>query len=371
MHRPWHRVSVRPSILAGVCYCVAFYITEWVIVWRALSPIETAISWLFLLLTVAIAWKPIVFSVVLCAVSAIIFMLPVTVHMPTIFWGTWLALGILGAKLRPRLSIPIGALIAVSTAIPIVFRGQPITANTMTFACSFLLATFAGMLLRRHREYMRLKTIEQHQHEQIQLLSTLHDDVAGSLSYALLLCRNAQHSPAEPAAQSALPTICATLEETLQMLRTRVIAPLLASATVDAYDDEHDSSNGYAKLCQNMLRQQRRLDAAQFTGAITCTGEPESQLASAVSSMLTELCNNMLKHGTGSYTVQITFANPTAVSIVAVNDIRADEHDETSHSSQPTHHGMAMLKARVEALDGTIAMENEDNTWMTTIIIPD
>lgn len=101
------------------------------------------------------------------------------------------------------------------------------------------------------------------------------------------------------------------------------------------------------------------------------TGEPESQLASAVSSMLTELCNNMLKHGTGSYMVQITFANPTAVSIVAVNDIRADEHDETSHSSQPTHHGMAMLKARVEALDGTIAMENEDNTWMTTIIIPD
>lgn len=371
MHQPRHIVPPHPAILAGVCCCVAFYITEWVIVWRTLSPIETAISWLFLLLTVAIAWKPIVFSVVLCAGSAIMFMLPVTVHVPTIFWASWLALGILGAKLHPRLSTPLGALVAASTVIPAVFRGQALTASTMTFACSFLLATFAGMMLRRNREYTRLKTIEQHQHEQIHLLSTLHDNVAGSLSYALLLCRNAQDSPDDSVARSSLPTICTTLEETLQMLRTRVIAPLSASATVDTYDDAHDSSDGYATLCQNMLRQQRRLDAAQFTGAITCTGEPESQLASAVSSMLTELCNNMLKHGTGSYMVQITFANPTAVSIVAVNDIHADEHDETSQSSQPTHHGLTMLKARVETLGGTIAMENEDGTWMTTIIIPD
>lgn len=244
MHRPWHRVSIRPSILAGVCCCFAFYIAEWVIVWRTLSPIETAISCLLLLPTVAITWKPIVFSMVLCVVSAIMFMLPVTVHVPTIFWNIWLALGILGAKLRPRSSIPIGALVAACTATPTVFRDQPITASTVTFACSFLLATFAGMLLRRNRDYMRLKTIDQHQHEQIELLSILHDDVAGSLSYALLLCRNAQDSPADAVSQPSLPTICATLEETLQMLRTRVIAPLSANTTVDAYDDVRDSSDG-------------------------------------------------------------------------------------------------------------------------------
>lgn len=87
--------------------------------------------------------------------------------------------------------------------------------------------------------------------------------------------------------------------------------------------------------------------------------------------MLTELCNNMLKHGTGSYMVQITFTTPTAVNIVSVNDIRTDAHDETSHSSQTTHHGLAMLQARVESLGGTITMEDEDDTWMMTIIIPD
>ena len=353
-------------ILIAVCCCVAFYCIEWLMVWHHLSLFETIFSWLFLLLTIAIAWKPIVFSIVICVFTATAFLLPFVVHMPTIFWSAWVALGVPGAEIRPRWSIPIGVTVAASTATLTMYQQQMTTASAVTFVRSFLLANIMGIMLRCNRKYTQMKYAEQRQGEQPQLLSTLHDEVAGSLSYMPLLCRSMQDSPGDSATQTPLPTIIATLEDTLQTLRNHVTTPLSASTAAALRDDSHNPTNGYTQLCQNIVKQQHRLETAHFKGSIIYTGNPESQLENAVNSMRTELCNNIMKHGSDSYMVQITFTTAIAVRIVTINDMRIEEHDEP----QCSNHGLTMLQNRVESLGGAVATVEEDNIWITTIAIP-
>ncbi|WP_155803915.1 hypothetical protein [Bifidobacterium choerinum] len=257
-------------------------------------------------------------------------------------------------------------MVAASTATLTMYQQQMTTASAVTFVCSFLLANIMGIMLRCNRKYTQMKYAEQRQGEQPQLLSTLHDEVAGSLSYMLLLCRSMQDSPGDSTTQTPLPTIIATLEDTLQTLRNHVITPLSANTAAALRDDSHNPTNGYTQLCQNIIKQQHRLETAHFKGSIICTSNPESQLANVVNSMRTELCNNIMKHGSDSYMVQITFTTAIAVRIVTINDMRIEEHDEP----QCSNHGLTMLQNRVESLGGAVAMVDEDNIWITTIAIP-
>lgn len=76
-----------------------------------------------------------------------------------------------------------------------------------------------------------------------------------------------------------------------------------------------------------------------FNGTIHVSGEATDESANLVNICLTEICNNILKHGTHSYVVRIRFGERT--TLVASNEIAAGEAQPDS-----AHHGLEMLESR-------------------------
>ena len=205
---------------------------------------------------------------------------------------------------------------------------------------------------------------QREQAKQIHLVRTLHDDIGGSLSYALLLCRNAQAETDPDTLRTSLETITQTVESTLADLRTNIITPLSASTpastAISRNVDESTTTGSCARLCQNVLRQPALLEQAGFNGTIHVSGEATDESANLVNICLTEICNNILKHGTHSYVVRIRFGERT--TLVASNEIAAGEAQPDS-----AHHGLEMLESRLHDLGAAMTVSEEDGIWTLAI----
>lgn len=93
---------------------------------------------------------------------------------------------------------------------------------------------------------------------------------------------------------------------------------------------------------------------------IHVSGAATDESANLVNTCLTEICNNILKHGTHSYVVRIRFGERT--TLVASNEIAAGEAQPDS-----AHHGLEMLESRLHDLGATMTLSEEDGIWTLAI----
>ena len=358
-------LRAHPFIIAGTLFCVAVLVFEWLTYWPDLNGFETALSTLIPVLTLGVAIMPVPFSLSIIVVEVlrgIFYIFPVVHSGPTVYYSVWLALIVIGYEMPAKYAIPITVIAALDTMVDNAIFQVPFDANDIGFAATFLLDGFAGLAIRRNKEFARLRYEQREQAKQIHLVRTLHDDIGGSLSYALLLCRNAQAETDPDTLRTSLETITQTVESTLADLRTNIITPLSASTpastAISRNVDESTTTGSCARLCQNVLRQPALLEQAGFNGTIHVSGEATDESANLVNICLTEICNNILKHGTHSYVVRIRFGERT--TLVASNEIAAGEAQPDS-----AHHGLEMLESRLHDLGAAMTVSEEDGLWQS------
>lgn len=364
--RPKH-----PVIAIIALFCVALTCLDW-LTYTHLSLMDTLVSALFLALTVCVPFAPVPVGCTLAGLSFLHFLLPYAVQGPNILWSTWLALLVLGYFLNYRLSAPIIVVVAASPLIgDHLYAG--FSGDDITRCGSLIVAGIAGCFTQYYLSYRRLleenrnaELLRRKQEERLLLARDLHDDIAGSISYALALCRTADDPNDFDQSQHIVQEISRTLTASLAQLRTAIIPPLIQCD--DAMQTHCDGSQseikrGYAGLCQQMLSLDRRLSRAAFDGTIRCTVDLDDDTADCVNRILTELCNNIVKHGRQSYLIIICTAGES-VQILSSNVI-----SEPSNATHPGN-GLRLLTADVESIGGTVQTHIDDGEWTTRVTLP-
>lgn len=394
------RLRAHPFIVAGSIFCILAWILEFV-VWSGLSVLDTVLSVLYLILVIGIAFVPMQASIALVIYAVIIFVCPQVIQGPTTFWGVWLALGVLGYMCKPAVSIPVCVITALSTTVQDLIKTHALSSSDITFACSFLLAGFIGIILRRNHEVNQLrasleqeKIIRMRQQQDLQLLKKLHDDVGGTLTYALMLCRNGQGNGSAVQLHTTLNSVEQELTQGLSDLRSNVLAPLSADVETLTQSAEQSETNAGARsaserrdaereqsqslqeqqepayiaptardLAKLIAMQRQRLAAVGFDGVITSQGSPSERQISIAMQVLTEICNNILKHGTAVYQVTLQFDESGAMRVSSTNQALPEQGSSDGH-------GMELLRSVVQGYGGTVESELDLDEWSVSIDIP-
>lgn len=362
-----------PIIGLMALVCLIVMCIDWATYTR-MGSIDILITCIFLTLTLSVPFKPIPFSYALAILSALYFLIPHALQGPNILECAWLALAVLGCSLQHWQSMPI--IVSVSTCALLgdhFYTG--FSGNTILVCASLLVSGISGCFLRYHHSYQQLLEQTQHaeqlrtrQEEQLRLARTLHDDVAGSMSYTIALCRDAERTSDSRQLRIRLSEIARVTSASLTQLRTNVIVPLTESndtSLIQATQMSTNHKHGYTELCQLILMLNHRLSAAGFDGMIRCTSNLSDEIADYVSRVLNELCNNILKHGKHTYLITVA-QHADSVMIIASNTIAKTGDTPTDG----TKHGLRFLKSEVESRGGILCTQADDGEWQTRIVFP-
>ncbi|KFI65582.1 ATP-binding protein [Bifidobacterium cuniculi] len=361
-----------PFMVSGVAFCVLSWILEWQS-WHGLTPLEIAVSVIYLLLTVGIALSPLVFSGMVVALALADFPYPPVLHGPTIIWGTWLALGILGYSCRMRVSIPATILVSLGAIAQELIRQVPLVSGDITFACSFLLAGLSGVAMRRNhelhvlRERVRQREIRQeHQRQDLRMLRKLHDDIGGTLAYAIRICQNGQLIESTDALRSTLASVEQELSSGLSDLRSNVLLPLSASTGTSTDIPRPARPRGKTHELATLISSCRqRLCTAGFDGIIHIRGSLSAHQAGIVAQLLPELCNNILKHGQGTYRILVLCDPSGSMRLCSSNPMRP-----LDRGCQSRQHGLGLVAQFVQEHGGTVTTMPDGDEWHVLIDIP-
>lgn len=378
-HRPTTRpprLSQRidhPVISIMTLVCVIVTCIDWS-TYTHMDSIDTLITCIFLALALCVPFKPVPFSCALATLSALCFLIPHALQGPSILGCAWLALAVLGCSLQYWQSIPIIVAVAACALFGDHFYSG-FSGNTVIICASLLVIGASGCFMRYHQSYRQLleqnrqaKQLRAKQEEQLRLARTLHDDVAGSMTYTLTLCRSAETMDNPQQLRTILAEIAHATSASLHGLRTNVIVPLTESngmSRAHAEQSTTSSPTSYADLCQHILRLNHRLSTAGLDGMIRCTNNLNGGTADFVSRILTELCNNILKYGERSYLITVS-ATADSVIILATNTIAETDIRNTNG----TNNGLRFLKSEVESRGGTLYTQVDDDEWQTHIAFP-
>ena len=168
-------LRAHPFIIAGTLFCVAVLVFEWLTYWPDLNGFETALSTLIPVLTLGVAIMPVPFSLSIIVVEVlrgIFYIFPVVHSGPTVYYSVWLALIVIGYEMPAKYAIPITVIAALDTMVDNAIFQVPFDANDIGFAATFLLDGFAGLAIRRNKEFARLRYEQREQAKQIHLVRT-------------------------------------------------------------------------------------------------------------------------------------------------------------------------------------------------------
>lgn len=166
-------LRAHPFIIAGTLFCVAVLVFEWLTYWPDLNGFETALSTLIPVLTLGVAIMPVPFSLSIIVVEVlrgIFYIFPVVHSGPTVYYSVWLALIVIGYEMPAKYAIPITVIAALDTMVDNAIFQVPFDANDIGFAATFLLDGFAGLAIRRNKEFARLRYEQREQAKQLSLI---------------------------------------------------------------------------------------------------------------------------------------------------------------------------------------------------------
>ncbi|MEE1296481.1 MAG: hypothetical protein UHD09_06530 [Bifidobacterium sp.] len=355
----------RQAFRISAVFCIVVCMLEWVISWHHLDLLQTLVQWGYVALLAGMAVRPLPFSCAMAVLAIPFFLAPPLTDGPTVYWGLWLALFDVGFRLKPRVSMPLTLAVVASDILNDVIIHPPLNTYNLSFALSFLLFCGIGTQLQHLRQLQRTRDElaecrreRERQDERLRLLQTLHD-VGGTLSYALLLCRNAEADDDPDTLHADLRAVSETLTEGISLLRTNVMTPLKAQVTpADGTMHEDDTLDGV------IARQEARLARAGLTGSIRVAGTYHGERERFLCHAITELCNNILTHGTGAYYLMARCADNGALTVISGNGV-AD--GDAPHRDG---HGLQLLSMQVFQQHGTMQAGTEGGEWTVRILLP-
>ena len=216
----------------GSIICLMFMVVELAVA-PTLSTYGIVFAALYVLLLIALPAKPTLCCVALTVLNAVLTIIPVLVVVPTTFWGTWFAMGLLARKERPWVVSACVGLNVCATLASSLVTGGGITTGLVVLSCSYVVSGLVGFAVQKQAEALQAQKEHElsrqrvlFQEERLENLHVLHDQVAGDLTHIVQRCRLWLSDP--KVSQQEKPEIAeieVMTSEVLHHLRTNVIEP--------------------------------------------------------------------------------------------------------------------------------------------------
>lgn len=319
----------------------------------------------YLVAVLLLPMYPIACSTALCALSMATSLIPVMFYGPEEYSGVWFAIGVLGFMGTPARAVMcmLGPMIATSVDIVLHFWDRPgVLPSLIGIDTTYPIALALGFGVRKWGERQsRLASRQaayERQQEQLRLLHSAHDSIAGRLAGALMVCRLHDEDGAQD-----WRTVELLLQQALHELRENIINPAKLSVAVTQRHPAPDS--GVALRFHNVVTElDSMMQLLRFRGGIAVTGTmdavPADKLAVCVD-LLREIHTNIIRHGIpGPYATTVSFDDAT-VHIVSTN-LTEECPDETGADS-----GMALMLQSIAPYRGTVSHTAEDGEWTVDV----
>lgn len=380
-------VPSKPQIIASVC-CLLIFTAE-VLATEEFTRLELACAILYAVLLVGMAISRIAAPCAMMILALFITLTPQMVYGPSVLWGTWVAIAFLSMRTSPIVSIVLTSSLTIATFVYQILQHEPITVGVVCMSATYPFALLIGLLVRKQHEIDLLKVsiaVAQEKAKQQQrnsaLVRLLHDSVASSMTYALLLCRQEQrcletHNVEKSA--KLLQQLDQTLLRTLREIRTGAIRSLMDASSQtgvqyagDSISALHDSQRH--RLFRIVDEAQQRLESLGFTGSITVDDVYllPAKYIPPTCDIVQEMANNILKHGKpGPFLIRLSFNN-TMLRIISSNIAGNDgmKPHSIDRATENMRYGYSLIKQTVETLSGTVAVNDEDDEWTVVVSIP-
>lgn len=306
-------------------------------------------------------------------------------------WGLGYALIVLAVER----SVWVSAIIALAFCVVSVVRDGELSTGaggpgafdlpariTVPFV---LVALGAGMTVHLWRKVradraaaeMRRRLLEQENAqyaERLNMLHQLHDSVAGTLTYALMLCRRgrtegdvAQYQYVESA-----------IEEALDHMRREVIEP--TRRLVDAHGTAPDGKPAVTAspmspdaIDVQLGRIATRLRQLGYRCETLLRGDrttlPEDR-AIVIARTIEEIGNNILKHGEPGYcAITVTIDGDGAATIWSSN-LAEPGRTRSADGTNGNGEGLDLIRRSIRPFGGRLVTSCEDDEWTTVVTIP-
>ena len=335
-------------------------------------------------LYLALPFVPVAVAYAICAFNLVVFAVPLPGNGME-YIGTCYALALLAWRGSRKRACACLCIVLIGTVAITLLKSDGYVPNWLSWLAGlapYCIALFCGLVVREWQNLLvRQRLAEReiaYRKEQLRMVHTLHDSVANTLSYAVLLCRGRQDEHDEQ--------IERLLEQSLKTLRSDVIAPVTNQIDVD--DDRtagasmaaclSDANRAGDSSCMDDVRAELRgisdrLAALGFTGEaifINRGGDPVHQWSEMVCGIVRELGSNIAKHAApGDYalTVVTDDGRTTIMSNACADDRQmGGKHDEALSSG----FGLGDLLNVVHNAGGTAEWCCEDGEWSIAIELP-
>lgn len=371
------------SVASALCFI--FLVLEWASD-TDVSLHESISGCLYGLLLIVLPLKPRKISIAITLLSVCTWVIPLDFTRPSNYWGTWYALIVLTRNddFKAHSITAYALALANAAAACIGFTGS--VAGMVSLSLTYFAAVGIGELLKFRKradalqEKAALANAEAiYQKERTEVLHKLHDSVAASLTYSILLCRqiDREHLPKTEARQ--LQQVEASVTAALNDMREGVIEPTKAALGLNGPENEmfiqpqskknNPPTDQADELAEELDKARQNLKNLGFSGNPTLSGSENlltQEMKTVVLGIVKELSANILKHGKpGVYYLSVIIHDDGAVTILSSNGITAHEGSTLNSNS-----GLLLMKRKISELGGTFDVNRSDGEWTVSIEIP-
>ncbi|MBW3094802.1 hypothetical protein KIH75_05510 [Bifidobacterium sp. 64T4] len=338
------------------------------------------------ILYLALPCAPIAAAYAICVFNVIAFAAPIPGNGPE-YIGTCYALALLAWRGSRRKACACLAVVLAGTVAVLLTKSDgyfPDPVSLLTVLAPYCVALLCGLVVREWQGLLLRQRLADreiaYRKEQLRMMHTLHDSVANTLSYAVLLCRSEQGEHDERVER--------LVEQALKALRSEVIVPVtnriddtdaqsmgaLSKASMpDTSRDDDRSRTGEVRAVLKEVSD--RLAALGFTGEamlIDRGGCPTRQWGRLVCTIVGELGSNIAKHAVpGDYamTVVIDADRTTIMSSNGCGD-GSRVGKTCGEGVLSSGFGLRDLSNIVRNAGGTAEWCTEDGEWSIAIELP-
>lgn len=352
------------TILTVSLFCLLIACLE-IPFWTPLSKPESLFLLSYLALLLLAVKKPRLSWTLILLCSIIRSLYPHEINGPEDFWGVWMSIGFLAYDSGTLIAIILTASLMSSFYINHIFNNTTIDSSVVTLSMSYpfiLLVSFLfSMKQARERAILHQKDLDEklkQQHERERLTHILHDNIAGSLSYLILLCRNAEITD-QPNSKK-IQEIESVLDKTLVVLRKDILEFNTKPCDISSGIGQKITADSFCHLTH---QKDLQLSLLGFTGSTQVVNESQ-YLPAYLEPLYMEITNNIIKHGKpGSYTIRVQINDDQSFTITSGNLCKAE-------SSIPGSQGLLLIRELVSRNKGAFQCNSEDGEWSIMISLP-
>lgn len=391
---------------------------------RGASHLMPLTSVLIALFVVETYWWPASSALAIVVASVAVVMAP-RVVLPIPVWALWYVYGMLAYRRRHGTLAAVLLLGIVGTAGGVALGRYPLwtVSSIISLDGSFVLAAIAGYALAERRDVERARRLAEENERirrDVELGSRIHDSVTQGLTAIALTgdrlrgeLAGAGTGAIDSRAAAALhdvDTIVDTAHATLTQVRTVIdalgnagdgmdgataagrgmlVAPVAPAAAVPDDPDtparsRHDIGARRLDALRGMARDgDARLHALGFEGRIAVDVEGDDAAAlrlarlsdaawSELADLLGQLVTNVMLHAApeaGAYAIE-TLLGADGVTVRQFNGVFDGTGAASAASVPHSGKGLALHRARLEALGGDLRTSGEDGVWILVARIP-